>query len=84
LIDTDKRTEPHSPASSEDRKPALDWYAHQVGLKKSTSEVLILLETYAFAGSLASSKGFKTAKGHTELITACGFDVILLTQAFNL
>lgn len=55
--------------------PSLDWSALQVGLERTDSDVLLLLDSCASAGSLGATSQFKTQEeGTTELIAACGFE----------
>ena len=55
--------------------PTLDWYALQSGLEHADSDVLILLDSCASAGSLSSSRQLDNPDGgRTELLAACGFD----------
>ncbi|TVY87185.1 Cyclic pyranopterin monophosphate synthase [Lachnellula willkommii] len=49
--------------------PSIEWYALQVGLERTASDVLILLCTCASGGSLRSSSAKEG--GVTELIAAC-------------
>ena len=55
--------------------PTLDWYALQSGLEHAESDVLILLDSCASAGSSGGSKQYEIQEGGTtELISACGFE----------
>ena len=66
------RNVPNKPPS-----PTLDWYALQSGLEHAESDVLILLDSCASAGSSGGSKQFETQEGGTtELLAACGFETI--------
>ncbi|PMD37052.1 hypothetical protein L207DRAFT_586728 [Hyaloscypha variabilis F] len=64
--------------------PTLDWYALQVGLERTLSDVLILLDACCSAGAsnhvseLNSNQG-----GRTEIIVASGFDQNTSGQSFT-
>ena len=64
-----------SDASHKSPSPTLDWYALQSGLEHAESDVLILLDSCASAGSSGGSKQLETQEGGTtELLAACGFE----------
>ncbi len=66
-----------SDASNKPPSPTLDWYALQSGLEHAESDVLILLDSCASAGSSGGSKQFETQEGGTtELLAACGFETV--------
>lgn len=53
----------------------VDWYALQVGLERTESDVLILLDAYCSAGAFDMSRRYNsTQEGRTEIIAACGFN----------
>ena len=64
-----------SDAYNKPPSPTLDWYALQSGLEHAESDVLILLDSCASAGSSGGSKQFEIQEGGTtELLAACGFE----------
>ena len=64
-----------SDAPNKPPSPTLDWYALQSGLEHAESDVLILLDSCASAGSSGGSKQFEIQEGGTtELLAACGFE----------
>ena len=66
-----------SDASNKPPSPTLDWYALQSGLEHAESDVLILLDSCASAGSSGGSKQSETQEGGTtELLAACGFETV--------
>jgi hypothetical protein len=64
--------------------PKLDWYALQVGLERTESDVLILLDACCSAGASNLSSGYDSNQGgRTEIIAACGFDEVTNGESFT-
>ncbi|PMD66828.1 uncharacterized protein K444DRAFT_624299 [Hyaloscypha bicolor E] len=64
----------HWCATSSRDSPTLDWYALQVGLERTESDVLILLHACCSAGASNLSHEPKLNRGgRTEIIAACSF-----------
>jgi hypothetical protein len=72
------------PEHSEYECPNLDWYALQVGLEHTESDVLILLDACCSAGASNLSSGYDSNQGgRTEIIAACGFDETTHGESFT-
>ncbi|KAE9378652.1 hypothetical protein N431DRAFT_459986 [Stipitochalara longipes BDJ] len=64
--------------------PTLDWYALQVGLERTASDVLVLLDACCSAGtSNLSNEYASNRESRTEVIAASGYDQITRGQSFT-